>query len=131
MQSDTRLGTFDDVLAKSSDDSIKTIAAFLRELIIKLDPDTFEVPRPGEKAASYGVGPKKISEGYAYIMVLKDSVNLGFYKGTSLKDPNGLLDGTGAALRHVKIRSLAEAKKTEITALLKEAVKERKTSLKK
>jgi hypothetical protein len=111
MQTDIRLGTFEDVIANASDD-VKAIAAALRDVVIKLDPDTYEVPRPGEKAASYGVGPKKMSEAYVYIMPLKDSVNLGFFHGADLKDPKGLLEGMGAKMRHVKIRLLADVKKS-------------------
>lgn len=128
MQTDTRLGTFEEVIANAND-NIKAIAVALKNLVNTLDPDTYEVPRPGEKAASYGVGPKKMSEAYVYIMPLKDSVNLGFFYGANLKDPKGILEGTGAKMRHVKIYSLTDIKKAEITALIKEAIRERKTAL--
>ena len=39
-------------------------------------------------------------------------VNLGFYQGVGLADPEGLLEGTGAKMRHVKIRSLDDAQAT-------------------
>jgi hypothetical protein len=129
MQTDTRLGTFEEVIANAND-NIKAIAVALRDLVIKLDADTYEVPRPGEKAASYGVGPKKMSEAYVYIMPLKDSVNLGFFHGANLEDPKGLLEGTGAKMRHVKIRLLTDVKSAEITALIRDAIRERKTALK-
>jgi len=129
MQTDTRLGTFEEVIVNAND-NIKAIAVALRDLVIKLDADTYEVPRPGEKAASYGVGPKKMSEEYVYIMPLKDSVNLGFFHGANLNDPKGLLEGTGAKMRHVKIRLLTDIKNAEITALIRAAIRERKTALK-
>jgi len=129
MQTDTRLGTFEEVIVNAND-NIKAIAVALRDLVIKLDADTYEVPRPGEKAASYGVGPKKMSEAYVYIMPLKDSVNLGFFHGANLNDPKGLLEGTGAKMRHVKIRLLTDIKNAEITALIRAAIRERKTALK-
>ena len=129
MQTDTRLGTFEEVIVNAND-NIKVIAVALRDLVIKLDADTYEVPRPGEKAASYGVGPKKMSEAYVYIMPLKDSVNLGFFHGANLNDPKGLLEGTGAKMRHVKIRLLTDIKNAEITALIRAAIRERKTALK-
>ncbi len=129
MQTDTRLGTFEDVIANANDD-VKAIALGLRNLIITLDPNAYEVPRPGEKAASYGAGPKKMSEAYVYIMPLKDTVNLGFFHGANLKDPKNLLKGTGAKMRHVKIRSLTDVKRAEIAALIQDAMRERKTALK-
>lgn len=128
MQSDHRLGTFEDVIA-GSDDHVRAIAIALRELIDELDPDTVEVPRPGDRAASYGVGPKKMSESYVYVMPLKGYVNLGFYYGTSLADPHGLLEGTGKNLRHVKIRDTATVARTEIRALIEESIRERRAAL--
>lgn len=41
---------------------------------------------------------------FAYVGVFKDHVNVGFFHGTSLPDPAGLLEGTGKYMRHVKVR---------------------------
>lgn len=35
-------------------------------------------------------------------------VNLGFYEGAHLADPDGVLEGTGKALRHAKVRTKAD-----------------------
>lgn len=128
MQSDHRLGTFEDVIA-GSDDHVRAIAIALRELIDELDPDIVEVPRPGDRAASYGLGPKKMSESYTYIMPLNGYVNLGFYHGVALADPRGLLEGTGKKLRHVKIRDTATVARPEIRALIEESIHERRAAL--
>ena len=103
MQTDTRLGKFDDIIAGVVPE-LQEIALRLRALIEAIHPDTIEVPRPGERTAGYGVGPKKMSETYAYIAPHPNHVNLGFYHGASLPDPEGLLEGAGKALRHVKVR---------------------------
>lgn len=34
-----------------------------------------------------------------------DHVQFGFYRGSSMKDPKGLLEGKGKYVRHVKIRT--------------------------
>ena len=77
---------------------------------------------------TYGVGPRKMLDGYAYIMPHKRWVNLGFYQGAELADPGGLLEGTGAKLRHVKIRSLDEAKRSAVRALVEGALERRRAS---
>jgi hypothetical protein len=128
MQSDHRLGTFEEIIA-NSDDAVTAIAVALRRLIDELDPDSVEVPSPGDRASSYGVGSKKMSEAYAYIVPLKGYVNLGFYYGTSLADPHNLLEGTGKKLRHVKIRELAAVSRPEIRELIEESIRERKQAL--
>ena len=101
----------------------------LRALILEIHPQVCEVVRLGEKAASYGCGPRKMIEGYAYIMPFRSWVNLGFFRGTSLADPQGLLEGTGAKLRHVKIRSLDDAEQPGVRELIEEAFAERRATL--
>lgn len=41
---------------------------------------------------------------FAYVGAFKAHVNVGFFHGTSLPDPAGLLEGTGKSMRHVKVR---------------------------
>jgi hypothetical protein len=101
----------------------------LREIVVDVDPDSVEVVRLGDRAATYGVGPKKMSEGYSYILPYKNWVNLGFFKGAVLPDPDGIMEGTGAMMRHVKIRSLEDAEKPSVHKLIGEALAERKQAL--
>lgn len=41
---------------------------------------------------------------FAYVNVFTAHVNVGFFHGTALSDPSGLLEGTGKFMRHVKLR---------------------------
>ncbi len=75
--------------------------------------------------ASYGVGPKKKTEHFCYISAQKSDVNLGFYYGAELPDPNGLLQGAGKLLRHVKIREPKAIRSPALRRLLKAASKHR------
>jgi hypothetical protein len=123
-----KFGSFDDLLDISAPSQHAAMKR-LREIILEVDPAACEVVRLGDRAATYGVGPKKMSEGYAYIMPFASWVNLGFYKGTDLPDPEGLLEGTGNKLRHVKIRSLDAVERPAIRALLAAALEERRIAL--
>ena len=125
---ETQYGTFDELMEISVPE-MRPIAERLRAIVIEVDPDTVEVVRLGDRAATYGVGPKKMSEGYAYVMPQKNWVNLGFFKGADLPDPAGLLVGTGKNLRHVKVHSLAEAQQPEIRRLIEKALAERTSAL--
>jgi Domain of unknown function (DU1801) len=129
MRTDTRLGVFEEVL-KNTTPTVRALMEYFRSLIIELHEETVEVPRPGERSAGYGIGPRKMSEAYAYIMPHAEYVNLGFYHGTSLNDPAGLLEGTGKGLQHVKVYSLKQAAQPEIRALILESIAERKNALK-
>lgn len=96
-------GTFEDAVAKAGDRA-RELAYQLRKLVAAVMPAVVEEPWPRMRMASYGVGPKKKTEHFCYISAQKDDVNLGFYYGAELPDPEGLLRGTGKLLRHVKIR---------------------------
>ena len=119
-----KIETFDDLL-QMTEEPLRPVAAELREIVFEVDPDTCEVVRLGDRAATYGVGPRKMLDGYAYVMPHKNWINLGFYQGAELADPDGLLEGTGAKLRHVKIRSLDDANRPAVCALIKGALAQR------
>jgi hypothetical protein len=118
-------GTFDELL-EGVEPNLAAIARRLRAVIRAVDKSTVETVRLGDNAATFGVGPKKMTDGYAYIMPMRGYVNLGFYQGALLSDPKGLLEGTGKGLRHVKIRSLAEADRPPIRALVAAALARRR-----
>ena len=125
--SKAQFGTFDDLL-EITEESLRPIVTALREIIVEVDPDTCEVVRLGDRAATYGVGPRKMLDGYTYILPHKRWVNLGFYQGVDLADPEGLLEGTGAKMRHVKIRSMDDVNWTAVRLLVKGALERRKAS---
>ena len=91
--------TFEDILAQA-DGELGELCVHLRKMITGLHKQFVEIVWPTQKIVSYGVGPKKMTEHYAYIAVFKARVNLGFYHGATLPDPEGLLEGTGKSLRH-------------------------------
>ncbi len=49
-------------------------------------------------------------------------VNLGFNRGASLPDPQRILVGKGARIRHVRIAAAADLEQPAIRALLRAAV---------
>jgi hypothetical protein len=118
-------GTFDELLA-GVEPGLAAIARRLRAMIRAVDVNTVETVRLGDHAATYGVGPKKMTDGYAYIMPMRGYINLGFYQGALLPDPKRLLEGTGKGLRHVKIRSLPEANRPSVRALVAAALARRR-----
>jgi hypothetical protein len=117
--------TFEELLAGVPPDLV-ALARRLRAVILEVDPDAVETVRLGDNAATYGVGPRKMTDGYAYIMPLRGYVNLGFYQGAALPDPAQLLEGTGKSLRHVKIRSLTDADRPEVKSLVAAALDQRR-----
>lgn len=58
-----------------------------------------------------------------YLKSTKKHAVLGFQKGAHLDDPNDLLEGSGKDMRHVKVVSKKDIKKTAFKALIKAAIK--------
>ena len=125
---ETKFGTFEELMAGITDTRLK-IAHKLKNLIQDVHPETVEVVRLGDRAATYGIGPRKMKEGYCYIMPQKDRINLGFFKGATLNDPSSLLEGTGKALRHIKVHTLEMVDNENIRDLIQQAVAERTATL--
>jgi len=40
---------------------------------------------------------------FGYVNAFKAHVNVGFFRGAAIADPDGLLEGTGKFMRHVKL----------------------------
>ena len=129
MQSVSQDSSFGDVIASFSPE-MQELARRLHDLIEEIHPEAVEVLWPKQKIAGFGVGPKKMTEHYSYIAPQTKHINLGFNHGTSLSDPEGLLEGTGKASRHVKVYTIAETKQSGLRELLREAVEERYAVLK-
>ncbi len=57
-----------------------------------------------------------------WIKAHRQHVNFGFWRGAELTDPEGLLEGEGARMRHVKLTSLKEARRPALAAFVRQAV---------
>ncbi len=63
----------------------------------KQGADVRELLHDGHPTACVG------DAGFAYVNVFKAHVNVGFFRGAVLTDPDLLLTGTGKFMRHVKL----------------------------
>ena len=113
-------GSFEEVIAQAPPE-IQQLARGARALLADVMPGITEVPWARQKIAGYGVGPKKMSEHFCYIAPFKKHLNLGFFYGAHLPDPQNLLEGSGNDLRHIKIRAAADLEKPAVRKLIEEA----------
>ena len=99
-------------------DEIAPLAAELRALILATVPDTTEVIKWGT--------PVYEKEGVSIcsLRAASEHVALQFGAiGTTLDDPDKLLEGTGKKMRHVKVRTSSDIKKGLFTGWIKEAAR--------
>jgi hypothetical protein len=97
------------------------LARQLRQLVRRLLPKAQEKIYPGWGVAWYSLGGP--GPGFLSIGPQKGYVNLYFKDGPALDDPDGLLEGSGKRLRHVKIRQQQDLKKRSLQALVRQAAK--------
>lgn len=55
---------------------------------------------------------------FGYVNVFRGHVNAGFYNGAELADPAGLLEGSGKAMRHVKLWPFRDLDDDALRALI-------------
>ena len=96
---------------------VQALAQRTREVIREVNPTVVESVNPGRNNLAYGTG-MRMGEWYCYIAPFKSYMNLGFLRGTELPDPEGLLEGTGKLLRHVKIKRIEDVEGPSVRALL-------------
>ena len=58
---------------------------------------------------------------FAYVNAFKAHVNVGFFRGAEIADPEGLLEGTGRFGRHVKLRPDREVDSEALARLIETA----------
>ena len=74
------------------------IAARLVGLVRTSAPEAQEIMHDGHPTFCLEHSP------FAYVAAFSGHVNLGFFNGSVLDDPDGLLQGQGKRMRHVKLR---------------------------
>jgi hypothetical protein len=107
-------GSFDEYL---NDQNAKNQAIIrrLRQLVKRVEPRLSEAVKWGNGCWVGSNGP------VAYVYSAPDYVQFGFFRGSSLKDPGGLLEGKGRYVRHTKVREPSGIEERPFAALLKQA----------
>jgi hypothetical protein len=79
-------------------DELGAIARQWFEVMRKCGDEVRELLHDGCPVACLGDAP------FGYVNVFTSHVNVGFFHGATLRDPDRLLQGTGKFMRHVKLR---------------------------
>ena len=103
--------------------SVTELALAARKLVLEEAPDSMELIYDAYNAVATGYGfTGRPSECFIHIAVYAKWVNLGFHRGAEIPDPNGLLQGTGRLIRHIRIAELADLKKPPVRAFVRAAI---------
>jgi hypothetical protein len=66
---------------------------------------------------------------FGYVNAFKAHVNVGFFRGAEIADPEGLLEGTGKFMRHVKLGPERDVDATTLKKLIETAYADMKARL--
>jgi hypothetical protein len=77
--------------------------------------DVREVLHDGHPTACVG------DAAFGYVNAFTAHVNVGFFRGAEIADPNGLLEGTGKFMRHVKLRPERDVDEARLQRLIETA----------
>lgn len=81
-------------------------------------PDVLELMHDGWPTVCVGDAP------FAYLSAFRDHLNVGFFHGSGLPDPAGLLLGGGRFMRHVKLWPSRPVDDPSLEALLSAAYRD-------
>ena len=110
-----------DTFLKGYAPPVREIAVKARETILSVLPEATEKVYPGWKVIQYGASADTKSV-FAAISPQRERVNLGLAHGADLPDPDGLLEGDGKAIRHIKLTSPEAAGAPAVKELIRGAV---------
>jgi hypothetical protein len=105
-------------------DELGEIAQTWFEVMRNCGEDVREVLHDGHPTACV------VTAAFAYVNVFKAHVNVGFFRGAEITDPDGLLEGTGKLMRHVKLRPQERLDPRALTKLIEVAYTDMKERLK-
>ena len=66
---------------------------------------------------------------FGYVNAFTAHVNVGFFRGAEIADPEGLLEGAGKFMRHVKLRPERDVDGTALMKLIETAYTDMKARL--
>jgi hypothetical protein len=105
-------------------DELGAIAQRWFEVMRDCGDDVRELLHDGHPTACVG------DAAFAYVNAFKAHVNVGFFRGAEIADPERLLEGTGKFMRHVKLRPERDIDATALMKLIEAAYTDMKGRLK-
>ena len=94
----------------------------LRTYILDISPESNEILYHTHALTAVFSLSEKLADAFCMKPIYTNHLNLGFNKGTLLKDPHTLLTGTGNLIRHIPIETPAEYRNKKVKDLIKAAV---------
>jgi hypothetical protein len=104
-----------EIWMREHSDELGAIARRWFEVMRGCGDDVRELLHDGHPAACVG------DAAFGYVNAFTAHVNVGFFRGAEIADPEGLLQGTGKFMRHVKLAPDRHVDARALTTLIETA----------
>lgn len=94
----------------------------IREFVLEIYPDSNELLYHTHALTAVFSISDKLQDAFCMLPIYTNHLNLGFNKGTLLKDPHKLLTGTGNLIRHIPVNQVKDYRNNKVKSLIKTAV---------
>ena len=119
-----------DALLERHTPAMREVFVALRSLVREVMPDAVEQLDLPDRVLAFGFGPPggvRLS-GFAVGLIPHTAhVNVQLADGALLRDADGMVEGTGKRIRHVKCRTLEDVARPGLRTLLEEQASRRRS----
>ncbi len=106
------------------DRPIGDLALALREIILEEVPHASESIYQVYTIAIWFGFSGKMKDMFCFITTSARHINLGFPRGSTLPDPNGVLEGEGKAMRHIKFANLRDLERPFVRRYIRASIEQ-------
>jgi hypothetical protein len=108
--------------AKTVDEYVNGLEGWQKDAVAQVRGIVTAAAPEAREAVKWAQAVYEVNGPFAYIKAFKNSVNFGFWRGVDIDDPNGLLQGSGEKMRHVKLTRAADIDEEAFVAFVRQAV---------
>ncbi|MBK8371066.1 MAG: DUF1801 domain-containing protein [Saprospiraceae bacterium] len=104
------------------DQAVLELFTDMRQNILEMCPDCNELIYHTHALTAVFSISEKLSDAFCMLPIYTNHLNLGFNKGTLLKDPDKLLTGKGNLIRHIDVKNSSDYRNPKVKTLIQEAI---------
>lgn len=104
------------------DQAVLELFTDMRQYILEMCPDCNELIYHTHALTAVFSISEKLSDAFCMLPIYTNHLNLGFNKGTLLKDPDKLLTGKGNLIRHIDVKNSSDYRNPKVKTLIQAAI---------
>ena len=107
---------------KTVDGYIAQLEGWKAEVVSRVRRIVLEAAPEAKESIKWAQPVYEVNGPFCYIKAFKNSVNFGFWRGVDIEDLEGLLQGSGEKMRHVKLTGVDGIDEKVFAGFIRQAV---------